>query len=185
MKHPTENQLNEYLDGFLAPSVQAGMQTHLLDCEDCQARLARLQTVFQALAALPELAPERNLTTSVMYNLPRVGIGLGWWLVLAIQAGMSLGLLLLSMPFIPTFIPRIMLGWTGRWVVPEVRFPNPVDFHFNPLVLPVPHLPNLALPVRITHANYSVWLILGIAAGLLFIVGNLCLIFNGTSRPGK
>ena len=66
MKHLTETQLNEYLDNAWKPPHRPACQAHLSDCADCRARLASLQTVFQALAALPEETPERDLTPSVL-----------------------------------------------------------------------------------------------------------------------
>ncbi len=71
MKHLTEDQLNEYLDNAVEAPVQARMALHLSGCADCRARLVSLQTVFQALAALPEETPGRDLTPSVLQALPR------------------------------------------------------------------------------------------------------------------
>ena len=185
MEHLTETDLNEYLDGLMEPAAQARLQGHLSDCADCRARLAGLQTVFQALAALPELTPERNLSSSVLKKLPRNGFGLGWQLAFAIQAGFSLGVLLLFSPLITGRIAGILPSWKRWLALPEIKFPNPVNFHFGPPVIPMPHLPSLTLPVTITQANFSIWLILGIAAVLLFALGNFSLIFHDASRAGK
>jgi hypothetical protein len=59
-----------------------------------------------------------------------------------------------------------------------VKFPNPLAFHFSLPVIHLPHQPSLALPILINHANFDIWLILGIAAVLLFAVGNFSLIFR-------
>jgi len=53
MNHLSESQLNEYLDGLTEAPALAPIEAHLRDCMDCLARLAVLQSVFQALAALP------------------------------------------------------------------------------------------------------------------------------------
>jgi len=185
MKHMTETQLNEYLDGALEASQQALMQVHLSDCAVCRARLVSLQTVFEALAALPEETSERDLTPSVLQALPHSSSGLGLRLVFAMQAGISLGLMLLFLPFMNERIAAINLGWNVRFAVPEVKFPNPFDFNFSLPANPLMHPSIPVLPVTITPANFSVWLILGCAAVLLFILGNFSLIFHNKSEPKK
>jgi hypothetical protein len=185
MKHLTETDLNEYLDGLLEPAAQVHMQGHLSDCADCRTRLAALQTVFQALAAIPELAPGRDLTKAVLKSLPRDHIGLGWRLAFAIQAGLSLAVLLRVSPLITNRINGIFPKWTGRLGLPEMRFPDPANLHFSLPVLSLPHLPSLLLPITITHTNFSIWLVLGVAAVLLFIVGNFSLIFYNSTKGLK
>jgi anti-sigma factor RsiW len=188
MEHLTEEQLNEYLDNSLEAAELARMGAHLSECTDCRARLAALQTVFQALAALPEETPGHELTSSVLKALPNGLSGLGWRLAFAMQTGLSLGFLLLFFPFMTVRIAGILPGLTAQLAVPEVKFPNPTDFHFSPPVLPFSnpsHPFSLALPVAVTHANFSIWLLLGIAAVLLFIVGNFSLIFHNTSGARK
>jgi hypothetical protein len=183
MNHLTETQLNEYLDGIMEAPEQDLMQAHLSDCADCRARLAALQTVFKALAALPEETPRVDLTLSILRALPRGSSGLGWRLAFAMQAGISLGFLLLIFPFILGRIATIIPGWNVRIALPEMKFPNPVDFTFSLLVNPLPHPPILPLPVNVTNANLSIWLILGIAAVLLFVIGNFSLLFHSSTKP--
>jgi len=183
MKHLTETQLNEYLDDSLDASQQVLMQVHMSDCADCRARLVVLQNVFEALATLQEEMPGRDLTPSVLRALPHSSSGLGWRLVFAIQAGISIGFLLLLFPFMTDRIAGIMQGWNIRFAVPEVKFPNPFDFTFSLPANPLIHLPILALPFTITNANLSIWLILGIATVLLFVVGNFSLLFHSSTRP--
>lgn len=188
MEHLTEEQLNEYLDHSLEAAELARIGTHLSDCPDCRARLASLQIVFQALAALPEATPGHELTPDVLKALPHGSSGLGWRLAFAVQAGLSLGFLLLFSPFLASRIAGIFPGLIAQLAMPEVKFPNPTGFQFSPPDLPLPyppHLFSLALPVAVTHANFSIWLLLGIAAVLLFVVGNFSLIFHNTSRTRK
>ena len=186
MKHLTETQLNEYLDGVPEAPAQARLQAHLADCADCRARLAALQTVFQALASLPDELPEQDLTVYVLQTLPhRAFSWLGWRLALALQAGFSLGILLLLSPFLSGRIAGVITGMASRLVVPEIKVPGPVFINPSLPVFPVPHLPGLVLPVTITQANLSIWLVLGIAASLLFVVGNFSLLIHKTSKAGK
>jgi anti-sigma factor RsiW len=185
MKHLTDTQLNEYLDGALDSSAQIRMAAHLSSCGDCQTRLASLQTVFQALAALPEETIRHDLTPSVLQSLPRNRTGLAWRLAFAVQAGISLGLLLLFAPIVTDRLARIVGGLASRFTSLELKFPAPVDLHFSlPVVrLPLPAIPTL--PIAITHDNSAIWLTLGIAAVLLFTVGNFSLIFHSTSEVKK
>ena len=66
-----------------------------------------------------------------------------------------------------------------------MRFPDPANLHFSLPVLSLPHLPSLLLPITITHTNFSIWLVLGVAAVLLFIVGNFSLIFYNSTKGLK
>ena len=182
MKHLTETQLNEYLDNALTTPAQVRLDVHLSDCMECRARLDFLQTIFQALAALPEQTPSCDLTPSVLQALPHDSSGLGWRLVVAIEAGLSLGILIIIIPFMTDRIVDFFSGLTGRFTMPNVKFPAPFDFHISLPVIILPHPSFPALPVMITHANFSIWLILGIVAFLLFAVGNFSLIFHNSSE---
>lgn len=182
MKHLTEDQLNEYLDNAVEAPVQARMALHLSGCADCRARLVSLQTVFQALAALPEETPGRDLTPSVLRALPRSFSGLAWRLAFAVQAGLSLGLLLLFAPVVTSRLTWIVHGLAGQIDAPEVKLPIPHVLHFSLPALRLPHPPVLGLPIAITCANSAAWIIMGIAAVLLFAVGNFSLIFHSSSE---
>ena len=183
MEHLAETQFNEYLDGILDASSQASLEAHLSGCADCQERLASMQAVFQALATLPEETMKQDLTSSVLQALPRGFSGMGWRLAFAIQAGVSLGLLLLLMPFMIERIVGRISGFIGRFAMPDVKFPNPINLHVSPPVIYLPHPPILTLPISITQANLPVWLILGIAALALFAVGNFSLVLHSSSKP--
>jgi hypothetical protein len=182
MKHPTETELNEYLDGALKSSAQARIEAHLSDCAHCRARQASLQAIFQTLAALPEETPGRDLTPSVLRALPRSFSGLAWLLAFAVQAGLSLGLLLLFAPVVTSRLTWIVHGLAGQIDAPEVKLPIPLVLHFSLPVLRLPHPPVLGLPIAITCANSAAWIIMGIAAVLLFAVGNFSLIFHSSSE---
>jgi predicted anti-sigma-YlaC factor YlaD len=182
MEHLTETQLNEYLDNLMEATTLSQAKEHLAECADCRERLSSLQTIFQALEALPEELPVRDLTSSIIHALPTRRSLPIWQVAIAIQAGLGLGLLLLLFPLLAGYLTNMMVGLTGQFVVPEVKFPNPIDLHFS---LPVFHLPHASipvLPIPVTPANFSIWLILGIAASLLFIIGNLSLVLHSNSN---
>ena len=71
MKHLTDEQLNEYLDGQLSPAGMTEATRHLATCDACQAHLAALQTLFTTLSALPDLPLASDLSGAVLANLPR------------------------------------------------------------------------------------------------------------------
>ena len=185
MRHLTETQLNEYLDGLLEASAQVQISAHLSHCADCRAKLDSLQAVFQALAGWVEETPERNLTPAVLDRLPRRGSGLAGRLVWALQAGLGIGLLLLFAPILMDRVSGILQGWIGRLALPEVRLPARIDFQFSIPIFQPPHPPTLIIPLAILHANLPVWLALGIAAFLLFTFGNFSLIFHASPRIKK
>ncbi len=194
MDHFTEDQLNEYLDDALEVPAQARLSAHLSECADCRARLAALQTVFELLAALPDEKPGRDLAPSILQNLPHKRSGLGWKLALAFQAGVS---------FRPPDSFYSHRGKKHGWNPAKIdrsdhRTGNKVvrsdQLAFQPAYLLLPHPPSLpapvpqiwvTLPVAITQANFPIWLILGIAAILLFVIGNYSLILNGSSKSKK
>jgi hypothetical protein len=182
MEHLTEAQLNEYLDNQLEGTALAHAQAHLDECADCRERLASLQTVFQTLDALPEEIPAHDLTPSILNALPQRSSLPGWQLAFAIQAGVGLGLLLLLFPLMAGYITHMMMGLAGQFIVPDVKFPNPFDLRFSVPVFHLPHPSIPALPILVTPANLSVWLILGIAASLLFVIGNFSLVFHNNSK---
>ena len=158
------------------------MQAHLTGCLDCRARLVALQTVFQALAALPEETPGHDLAPSVLRALPRSFSVLVWRLAFAVQAGLSLGLLLLVAPILTGRFAGNLQAIAVRIATAVVKLPTPINLHFSLPVMRLPHPLGLALPIAITSSNLPIWLILGIAAGLLFVVGNFSLIFHSSSK---
>ena len=191
MDHFTEDQLNKYLDDTLEVPAQARLSAHLSECADCRDRLAALRTVFEVLAALPDEKPGRDLAPSILQNLPNSRSGLGWKLVFAFQSGVSLGLLLLYAPIGVRSTAGILQRLIGQVIRLEIRLPAPIDLHFSPPILLLPHAFSLAghvpqihvtLPVGITQSNFPIWLILGIAASLLFVIGNYSLIFHSSSE---
>ena len=67
MTHLTDDQLNEVLDKTI---IDNSITRHLDTCVDCQTRLDELRVVFTTLESLPEIKPSRDLTASVLANLP-------------------------------------------------------------------------------------------------------------------
>jgi len=141
MKHPTEAQLNEYLDNVLEATAQSNISGHLTICADCRGRLASLETVFQALAALPEEKLGRDLTPAVLHALPGSFFGLIGRLALTIQVGVSLGVLLIFAPSVPGRIAGIVQRLSHVITRPEIKWPTPVEvYSYLPILLCRIHL---------------------------------------------
>jgi len=72
MKHPAEEELIAYRDGETAGRGEVG--AHVRNCGECQAELARIEAVFQALDELPVPDPgedyERRVWQRLAPNLP-------------------------------------------------------------------------------------------------------------------
>ena len=185
MNHPTETQLNEYIDNVLEAATQARISVHLTTCADCRGRLASLETVFQALGALPEEKLMRDLTPAVLHALPGSFFGLIGRLALTIQVGVSLGVLLIFAPRVTDRVAGIVLRLADMITRPEINWPTPVEVYSHLPIIRLPHPPELTLPIAITHATLPIWFILGIAAVLLLVVGNFSLIFHSTPEAPK
>jgi len=71
MNHLTEETLNEYLDGELAPAARAAADGHLSACADCWARLEALRGLFVELEDLPDARLARDLATAVVAALEK------------------------------------------------------------------------------------------------------------------
>ena len=54
MKHMTESQLNDYVDGYLDEDEVLEVTRHLEACEDCRESLTRLQDLVKDLGSLPK-----------------------------------------------------------------------------------------------------------------------------------
>ena len=184
MDHFSEDTLNEYLDGALEGGLRRQVEAHLTGCGACQARLTALDRVGAALAGLPEQPPVHDLAPAIMKRLVRrPSIGR---LALAFQTGFVIALALMSAPWLAG---RLNLGLdrlaSRAAVLPVVALPRFAPIAPSLPAFRIPSLPTVRLPVEITPGNAGIWLALGIAAGLLFLVGNLSLVLLDRSKKRK
>jgi anti-sigma factor RsiW len=104
--HPSEEQLNEYLDNESINRIQ--IESHLASCDECAARLTTLQHLFAEIESLPEAELSRSLaapflrTRSLPAQLPA-------WLPLTVtlQAAIALVSLIVAAPFLIQLLPAI------------------------------------------------------------------------------
>jgi hypothetical protein len=62
----TEAQLGDYLDGTLAPSVRAQVETHAESCARCASMIANLGDLVHRLGQLEPLAEPPNLASAIL-----------------------------------------------------------------------------------------------------------------------
>jgi len=104
--HLTDEQLNEYLDNETNEREQ--IELHLHSCNECNARFSDLQNLFLELDSLPDLQLTRDLSTRFVSS-GQLTLHLPRWLTLTVfaQATLALIALIISIPFITTYIPQI------------------------------------------------------------------------------
>lgn len=103
MNHLTEEQINEYVDRLLTDAEAEAVEQHLLVCAACQEKVDEIQRVFTALADLPEVPFQKNLTARVLA---------------------ASGLQLVEPP--PTTVPaRVLSGWVAglTWTIAALQVP--------------------------------------------------------------
>ena len=104
--HVSDVQLNEYLDN--ETNARAQIEAHLSACDDCAARLSDLKILFTEIESLPELAVSKNFASRFTFQ-PSLTPHLPRWLTLTLtlQAALALIALIVSIPFITTYVPQI------------------------------------------------------------------------------
>ena len=70
VKHPTEAELQAYLDGELNAPSQARVANHVGGCLACTQRLEQLGSLFALIESMPELALGKDLSQEVLRALP-------------------------------------------------------------------------------------------------------------------
>jgi anti-sigma factor RsiW len=64
--HPTEERLNDYVDGYLPPAEVREVEHHLALCEGCRVEVASLRDLLCEVAALPpEITPPPDLWVGI------------------------------------------------------------------------------------------------------------------------
>lgn len=95
MKHLSASLLNRYLDQDLSTDELHRVEIHLDECPACSARLEQLLTLASSLKTYREEALSRDLAPLILRRLPERRSRWGFRLLLAAQAGISVGLVVL------------------------------------------------------------------------------------------
>jgi hypothetical protein len=163
--HLTDDQLNEYLDH--ESSKRAQIESHLVSCADCAARLSAFQELFAELDSLPDLELSHSIAArfttqgQLSPQLPR-------WLTLTatLQGAFALITLILAAPIVVNLFPsiatpsltEILLQIQSQWL-------TLFDIFTNYQLPSMPSLPPLQIPA-LTLAFTLV------GASVLWLVGN-------------
>jgi len=207
MTHITENQLNLYLDGMLLPQEQTVVETHLADCAACRAALESLQTLFVALDTLQPDPLMADLTPAVLGDVAterqrakrRHRFA---WGVVGLQGITVIALLLFGWPMLskqfvdltrqipPTALAttwaslstQANLVWRAAetqwqlWLAEVTSEILSLPAGLKPVVNSWPEFPGWSLPA-------PQFVIVGLAALLMWLVGNSIILRTVTTRP--
>jgi hypothetical protein len=175
--HLSDGQLNEYLDGALAPEMHAAAVRHLAACADCARRLAALQALFAEIESLPEVSLSRDLREAPPWSAvpvtPMVNghATLPRWIRLTavLEAALAVVALAFAAPILSDFITsltpfyqmpslaELLLGFQIQWADLVQSVPE-----FIP-----PTLPAFSLDISGMALTLTV-----IGAFVLWIIGN-------------
>lgn len=73
MRHPTDDELNDYHDGLLPPDERTAVEAHLAECTVCEDRSAALLELLDQLHGVPrEIAPPDGLWAEVQRRMAAV-----------------------------------------------------------------------------------------------------------------
>jgi hypothetical protein len=195
--HPTDDQLNEYLDGALDPQQVQRIDRHLAECPACARRLEELRTLFSELAELPDEPLGRDLAPGVVAALRtrRTPAWRGWvmlavqlaaagalvgvaWSWLTAQAG-RLGLAVPTLPVLRPAYPVHLFGLFTAFNTALLQAGQTLQAALR-VTLPVPRLPGWLNSLAPPWQPWQAGLLIA-AAGLLWLVGNTIL-FKPTSQ---
>ena len=64
-RHPTEEQLNDYVDDALSEAERLELERHLAECDDCSSAEEEIRSLVRRAAELPDLPPSRDLLPGI------------------------------------------------------------------------------------------------------------------------
>jgi len=178
--HLTDEQLNEYLDNEILDRAQA--ELHLSSCDDCAARLAALQVLFDEIGSLPELALSSDIAAPIMRRVDERAAALAvprsLRLTVTLQAALAVIAIIFAAPIVMQFFsPYLSRIQTPSFADMFLQLETQWTFWLDRLAqfqLPtMPQIPGVELSgsfIMLTVAGASV----------LWLVGNRLLLRNQT-----
>jgi predicted anti-sigma-YlaC factor YlaD len=142
MNHLSESLLNEFLDDELTKESRVAVETHVAECPECQASVEELRNLFAELKQLADELPSHNLSTLALTSLPRRGLSLWARLVLAVQAGLALGVLIVIFRYAWKYIIGIVHG-----LRPWEWYSHPISVKLPVIELSLPKLTAFKMPI--------------------------------------
>lgn len=187
MNHLTEIQRNEYLDDTLDDISRRQVKKHLSTCDQCRAELDELHTLFFSLSNLPDAPLTHDLVAGILAHLPKRN-SLWKQPAFLMQSMLTVILLSVSIPILRSFDLQIAIwrNFFGFSIIQWPTLPDLIDqvailFTWHPIFsfrMPEFSLSIPALPTLSVNADANFLLMLGISAGMLWIVGNISLLRN-------
>jgi len=208
MTHVTEEQLNLYLDQTLSPQELTTVETHLATCATCQAELESLQSLFIALDILPPDPLANDLTADALSAVATERRRAAQrrrvvWGALGLQSVVIILLLVFGWPNLSTQFNQLNLLPPG--LSPTLMWTNVIEqarlFWLSSLISGQVGLTELLTNIQEFPAmfNQPIWdwpefsgiegttaqvAFIGLAAGLMWLVGNYIFLRTGTHRSG-
>ena len=173
--HLTEEELNEYLDNEIQDRKR--VELHLSECEECAARLSKLQILFTEIESLPELALTRNLAVPVTRDLnQRVPLTHSLGLVVTLQATLALLAIILAAPFVIEFVSPYLTNlttpsFTDLLIQIQSQWMDWLVMLSNFRLPPSPQIPAIDLSSLVITLTL-------VAVSVLWLVGNGLLLRN-------
>ncbi len=93
MKHPSEETINDYVDGALSAHERADVKRHVESCAQCALLAAELRHVVEAAASLPSIDPPARVWGRLEPQLGQRANGLEYRFILAAAATVLLVML--------------------------------------------------------------------------------------------
>ena len=172
MNHLSENLLNEFLDDELTAKARAEVETHLTGCSECQASLEELRGLFAELKQLPDETPSSNLSALALTRLSGSRLSKGTRLGLILQAGMSLGLLVVIFKYIWGYI-AVLVDDLYIWE----KLSQPISIQLPAIALSMPEFPAWKVPIPL-----PVLILMLIIVVAFWWLGNIRLLRNGNEH---
>lgn len=195
MNHLTEEQINQYVDLLLSNAEAEAVERHLLGCAICQKKVDELQQVFTALADLPEMPYQKDLTTRVLRlieppsatvperkptrTLPGWASGLAW-AIAVLQVPLAGLALVYTWPMLRALLAPIEPYFIQRWQ--GLSLGNGLAAWWNGWSSQVLHgIESLFTPSHIPNWNAQEGLLILAVLLAVWIVGNY-LILNADHK---
>jgi hypothetical protein len=119
INHPTEAELQAYLDGELHGQSQARVANHVGGCLACTRRLEQLGSLFALIESMPDLALGKDLSGEVLRALPSELKRLP--LLAMLEAAAAVALAALGLPWLASSglggdLGQALQGWGNSWL---------------------------------------------------------------------
>lgn len=100
IRHLTDDEIQQLLDGALSAGEAAGARQHLVGCRACARRLEAAAELFATIESWDDRPPSRDLSAAVTRLLKPASRQAGWRLATGLQAAVALAAIVIGWPLI-------------------------------------------------------------------------------------